>query len=266
MRVFRRTSPSDTLALNALPTGALNGRAQPAARGEVAAPSAAPTRALSGTQAWQTYGYGDLAANFRRICTQVGWSQAPHGRGEALAITSAARAEGKTSLAAAMAISVALDHTCKTLLVECDLLRPSLAETFEVPATPGLADVLSGDAPFADALKPTRLGNLHILPAGTMPDNPSRLLRSNGVAEVLAEARDGFGFVIVDLPSALETSDAAVLAQQADGAILVARAGFSDRHDVQQAMAVLKAASIRGVVLNSWRTAVPGLVTRMLNP
>lgn len=266
MRVFRRTPTSDTLALDPLPVRVTKERSQPAARNEVAVAPAAPARALTGVQAWKTYGYGDLAATFRRICTQVGWSQAPQGRGEALAITSAARAEGKTSLASAMAISLALDHDRATLLIECDLLRPSLASTFEVAETPGLAELLAGSADMGDVLKPTRLGNLSVLPAGAMPDNPSRLLRSSALGDLLDRARAGFAFVIVDLPSALETSDAAVLARQADGAVLVARAGFSDRQDVQRALAVLKDSTVRGVVLNSWRAAVPGLVTRMLNP
>lgn len=270
---FRKASRPDALAINtAIAPASAARRSRRSASGKThvrvtdGAPADAPAYTSPGARAWEDYGYRDLARTIRNICTVTGWSHAPEGPGGILAITSPAAGDGKTSLATAMAISLALDHACGTLLVECDLLRPRLADTFAVSSHPGLSEVIGGDASIDRALKRTRLENLHILPAGELPENGSRLLRSPAMRSTLDECRQRFGFIILDLAGTLETSDTAVLAAQADGVILVARANATDRHDIQRALHGLAGTTVRGVVLNDWHAAVPGMVMRLINP
>jgi capsular exopolysaccharide synthesis family protein len=213
---------------------------------------------------WLELGYPDLANAVRRICTLCGWTLASTGTGQTLAITSALEREGKSSLARAVAIAMARDHTESVLLLECNLLRPSLSEDFGLPSSPGLSEVLADEASLDDALCPTELPNLQVLPAGAPFSNPSRLLRSPEMSAVLEEVRKRFPFAVVDLPAVLKSSDAAVLARQADGVVVVVRAGSTDMRAVQQAHQLLAGAKLHGVVLNQWRSAVPEVVRRVM--
>jgi Mrp family chromosome partitioning ATPase len=81
---------------------------------------------------------------------------------------------------------------------------------------------------------------------------------------VLSEARDRFAFTVMDLPAVLESSDAAVLARQTDGVVLVVRAGSTNQRSVQQAIQLLSGVPLHGVVLNRRRSRVPGLIRRLM--
>ena len=223
-----------------------------------AVPAAAPA------DLWHDLGYPDLANTVRRLCTQCGWTHVSTETGRTMAIASAVEGEGKSSLARAVAISMAQDHTGSVLLVECNLLRPTLTEDFGLGDGPGLREVLAGGADADSALRPTRLPNLWLLPAGGPHDNPSRLLRSTAMSSFVKEARNSFAFVVLDLPAILKSSDATVLAELADGVVFVVRAGATDERAVQQALQLLSGATLHGVVLNRWRSAVPDLVRRII--
>ena len=196
----------------------------------------------------------------RRMCTLCGWTQAEQGAGRTLAIASAQSGEGKTSLAVAFAIMMAQDHASDVLLIECDLLRPTIARDFGLVSDTGLTQLLEGQS--SRALR-SRIPNLWLLPAGEPVDNPSRLLRSPRMSALLEEARSRYAFVILDLPAVLDTSDAAVLARQTDGMVLVVRSGRTDTRAVQQALQVLSGANLHGVVLNRSRTATPDFIRRL---
>lgn len=237
--------------------------AQPAAEPRPALPAVSPHDG-SLTARWRPLGRAELVDSVRRICTLCGWSQAPVGRGRSLAVTSALRREGKTALAAALAIATAIDHSCDVVLLECDLVNPALSSDFGLEARPGLTEVLSGATPMHEALHRTALTNLYVLPAGGPHDNPSRLLRSPAMTALLAEVHERFAFTVLDLPAVLENADAPVLAGLADGTVLVVRAGHTDQRAVQQAAGLLTGATLHGVVLNRWRPALPDFVRRAL--
>ncbi len=225
---------------------------------------AVPPRDGSLAERWRPLGRAELVDNVRRICTLCGWSQAPVGRGRSLAVTSALRREGKTALAVAIAIATASDHSSEVLLLECDLMNPTLSGDFGLNGGPGLTEVLSGAVPLDDALQRTALPNLRVLPAGGQHDNPSRLLRSPAMTALLAELHERYAFTVLDLPAVLENADASVLACLADGTVLVVRAGHTDQRAVQQAVQLLTGATLHGVVLNRWRPALPDFVRRAL--
>jgi capsular exopolysaccharide synthesis family protein len=217
----------------------------------------------SRNEPWRDLGFPDLANTLRRIYTLCGWTQALEDDGRTLGITSAVEGEGKTSLAHALAIMMAQDHTGDVLLLECDLFRPSLAADRAADAGPGLSDILAGELTLEDVLRPTELPNLKLLPAGTQHNNPSRLLRSAAMTELLEQARAQFAFTVLDLPAILRSSDTAVLGRFADGLLLVVRAGHTDRRAVQQALQLLAGVNLHGVVLNRWRSTVPDVIRRI---
>jgi Mrp family chromosome partitioning ATPase len=129
--------------------------------------------------------------------------------------------------------------------------------------SPGLAEVLSGACDLDTALRTSGLPNLMLLPAGSATLHPSRLLRSQATADLLATLRERFAFIVLDLPAVLRSSDAAVLAEMADGVVFVVRAGGTDQGDVEGGLSLLSGAHLHGVVLNRWRSSMPGFVRRM---
>lgn len=226
-----------------------------------------PVKRVPGTtqaNLWKDLGRSDLDDIVRQICTLCGSTQTTVGAGQSLAITSALQGEGKSTLARAMAISMAQDHEGEVLLLECDLFGPSLGNDFGSGGGPGVTEVLTGEAVVTEALRPTRFANLWLMTAGGAHDSPSRLLRSPSMATLLDELRGRFSFVVVDLPAVLKSSDAAVIARQTDGAVLVVRTGATNQRQVQQALQLMAGATIHGVVLNRWKTKVPGLIRRLV--
>lgn len=241
-----------------------SGKATFATTSRPAAASARSGAAAARASSWTAYGYPTLARIIRALCTTIGWTYAPRDQGRVLAITSAVTGEGKSSLATAIAITMAQDHPCGVLLAECDLWRGSLAGALNLPAEPGLADILGGSIGWQGGGWPTRLPNLHVMPAGSRCENPSRLLRSPAMERFVETARRYYGFVILDLPALDQTSDAAVVARLAESTLLVVRAGSTDQRAVAGALQRLDGAHLLGAVLNCWRTAVPDVVTRMI--
>lgn len=230
------------------------------AQGELPARRAAATH----QSLWRDLGSPELVDTVRRIYTLCGYERGQAGAGQALAVTSSVEREGKSSIARALAIAIAQDHDSDVLLLECDLVRPSLSSDFGLGEAPGLVEVLSGEVDLAEGLHRSALPNLWILPGGGAHDSPSRLLRSMAMDAVIQEARTRFSHIIVDLPAVLRSSDAAVLAQLVDGVVLVVKTGSTDQRAVQQSLQLLAGAQLHGIVLNRWRSRIPKIIRRLV--
>lgn len=175
-----------------------------------------------------------------------------------LVVTGPTAGEGKTSVALALARSMALaavesggDAARPIVLIDGDLRRPTLAERRGVPGTPGLAEVLARRADLEDALHADDTAGLALLPAGGRVPNPSELVGSDRMGEVLATlTRDHF--VIIDSPPLLPVTDAGLLGVQADGVLLVLRPGRSGKVQAEYCRRVLGRLDVplAGVVLN----------------
>ena len=166
-------------------------------------------------------------------------------------ITSSVPLEGKSTTAANLAIALAQGGS-KVLLVEADLRRPRVAEYLGVEGSIGLTDVLIGQARVDDAIIPWQRGLLDFLPSGAIPPNPSELLGSQQLADLLTELGTRYNVLILDAPPLLPVTDAAILTTAADGAILVARYGETRREQAEQAADSLRQVNGRlfGTVLN----------------
>lgn len=161
---------------------------------------------------------------------------------DTLLVTSAVSGEGKTTVAVDLAHTVALTGR-RTVLVELDLRRPTFAEHFELDSTRGLTTALTGHGQLSELLlEPlSDAPNLLVLPAGPLPHNPSELLGSPRLAEILAELGRSEGVVIIDAPPLNPVADAQVLlnSQAVNAAILVARIERTTRDEVRRARAIL---------------------------
>jgi receptor protein-tyrosine kinase len=166
-------------------------------------------------------------------------------------LSSAVPAEGKTSTSVNLAISLA-QAGVKTLLVEGDLRRPRAASRLGLDDAIGVTSVLVGKVKFADALQHDEKAGLDFLAAGPIPPNPAELLQSNAMADLLATLRKTYDVVLIDAPPLLPVTDAALLARQADGAILVVKHGTITRDQVRLSVQRLEQVDARlvGVVMN----------------
>lgn len=198
-------------------------------------------------------GHGRGVEEFRSLRTTLQFvdvDQPPR----VIVITSALASEGKTTTACNLAIALA-QSSLRVCLVEADMRRPNAATLMGIDGSIGLSNVVAGQIDLADALMPWHRGLLTILPAGTTPPDPTRLLGSKNMAAVLATLRTDFDFVIIDAPPILPVSDAAVLARAADGAVLVARYGKTRREQLTSAIADLEAVKAR--LIGTALTMVP---------
>ncbi|MCZ4551791.1 polysaccharide biosynthesis tyrosine autokinase [Gordonia rubripertincta] len=165
-------------------------------------------------------------------------------------VTSALAAEGKTTTA--MNLAAALAETGKrVVLVDADLRRPQVYHRTGGMGDVGFTNYLKGDGSLADLLQPSEVSGLQILASGPQPPNPAELLGSKKAGQGISNLSEMFDYVIIDSPPLLPVTDAAVLAQWADGVVLVARANQSRIPDVSAAIEQLEAvqATLVGVVL-----------------
>ena len=167
-----------------------------------------------------------------------------------IVVTSALAAEGKTTTA--MNLAAALAETGKrVVLVDADLRRPQVYHRTGGMGDIGLTNYLKGDGSMADLLQPSEVKGLQILASGPQPPNPAELLGSKKAGQGIENLSAMFDYVIIDSPPLLPVTDAAVLAQWADGVVLVARANQSRIPDIAASIEQLEAvqAKLIGVVL-----------------
>lgn len=168
-----------------------------------------------------------------------------------IVITSSLPGEGKTTTAVNLAITLAQAGQ-RTCLLEADLRRPKVAEYLRLEGAVGLTTVLIGRTPLAEALQPWGEQDLAVLTSGTIPPNPAELVQSHEMRLVIDELRTRFDVIIVDAPPLLPVTDAALLAAEADGAVLVVRHGTTTREQLRGAAERLQAVGGRvvGAVLS----------------
>lgn len=168
-----------------------------------------------------------------------------------LLITSSMPSEGKSTLSANLAVTIARGNQ-PVVVVDADMRHPSQGKTFGMPNDVGLSDVLAGRASLRDALQdPGVSANLRVLSAGRTPPNPSELLGSRTMRELLV-ALSELAVVIVDAPPLLPVTDAAVLSKSVDGVLLVVNAKRTKIDQLGKALRTLNqaAGNLTGVVLN----------------
>lgn len=173
-------------------------------------------------------------------------------------VTSAVKGEGKTSLAAHLAASLAYAGR-KTVLVDCDLRSPSVHRLFDLPLGPGLAEVLRGECPTAAAIRPTSQPNLSVLPGGSVDARALQTLALADLGTTFGGLRRDFEYLVVDTPPVLPVADALLVSQHVDGVILSVLRNVSRIPRVREAHDRLSTLGVRvlGAVVNGVATS-PG--------
>jgi capsular exopolysaccharide synthesis family protein len=165
-------------------------------------------------------------------------------------ITSTIPQEGKSTVAANLACTLARRKQHKTLLLEGDLRRPAVAEKFGLGRLPGLCDWLSGKTETINIYRLESLG-LWILPAGTAPENPLELMQSGKLAPLMEQLEAWFDWIVIDSPPVLPLADASIWSRLADGILLVTRKGITEKQQLQRGLEALERSKLLGALVNS---------------
>ncbi len=172
-------------------------------------------------------------------------------RPRSLVITSAIPSEGKTSTATNLAIALA-QTGLRVLLVDGDLRRPKVASLLGLERSVGLTTVLVGRSELQDSIQKHTDSGIFFLASGPIPPNPTEVLQSRAAQELFDRVSQMFDMVIIDGPPLLPVSDAAIMARDVDGAILVVRHGKTTKEQLRQAAVRLAQvdANLLGVTVN----------------
>lgn len=193
------------------------------------------------------------AEAFRSLRTNLQFVDVDSPR-KAITVTSSIPAEGKTTTAVNLAIALA-SADIRVLLLEADLRRPKVAEYLGLVRDVGLTNLLIGSAQLDDVVQYFGNTGLQVIASGPTPPNPSELLQSQAMHDLLDELRARADIVLIDSPPLLPVTDAAILASLSDGAILVTRYSHTKTDQVRRAVATLE--QVGGKVLGSVLTMTP---------
>lgn len=189
------------------------------------------------------------AEAFRSLRTNVKFLDLGEGS-MVLTVTSAGPGEGKSTTTANLAITFA-ESGARVALIDADLRLPRIADYFSIEGGVGLTEVLIGRASASETLQHWGRGALFILPAGTIPPNPAELLGSSAMTALLNDLKAAFDIILIDSPPVGLVTDAAVLARQTQGAILVTASGKTRANRLSDAEATIakSGAKVLGTVV-----------------
>jgi capsular exopolysaccharide synthesis family protein len=169
---------------------------------------------------------------------------------QAFVITSSGIAEGKTLTALNLAWLLAQTDGVNALIIDADLRRPCATSYLGIETVGGLSEVLAGEMTLAESIVRLEPAGLHLLPGGSARDDVAEILSGPRFTAILAEARRMFNYIIIDAPPLGIFTDANVLINKADGAMLVVRSGRTRYAAVDRLLEQLPRERILGVILN----------------
>ncbi|NCD34883.1 MAG: polysaccharide biosynthesis tyrosine autokinase [Spartobacteria bacterium] len=189
--------------------------------------------------------------SIRGLRSNLLFSKADH-MPQVILLTSAVPKEGKTFVAVNLASAMA-QAGCKTLFIGSDMRRPRSHKILGVANEAGLSSILSGVSGTEAVIRNTDIPNLDIITAGPVPPNPSELLGSKRMPELIGTLRERYEYIVFDTPPSTAVTDAAIMAQHVDGVVVITKAFSTPKELVRSAIEGLQKinAKIFGVVLNS---------------
>jgi capsular exopolysaccharide synthesis family protein len=176
-------------------------------------------------------------------------ANAEQGGPQVIAVTSGGPDEGKSVVAANLALAFAAD-TDGVLLIDADLRRPSIENWLDPAPNLGLTELLRGRTELEHAVLPLENSQLRILPAGNAPRDPVQLLSSPAAKRLMASLREKYTRIIIDTPPIVPFTDADAIGTECDGMIIVARSGVTRKEVFMQALESVTSTRILGTVLN----------------
>ncbi len=168
--------------------------------------------------------------SFRRLRTNI-LATGTEGA-QVVLLTSAKRGEGKSTVSGNLAVTIAQSGR-EVVVIDCDLRLPTVHKLFELPNKRGLTNILAGEMTVEESIQYSAFPRLQIITSGPLPPNPTELLGSQRMLDLIEQLKETFDFIILDTPALLSVADAAVLAPAVDNVILVVAQGQTHRGDVQ---------------------------------
>jgi len=167
-------------------------------------------------------------------------------------VTSAVPDEGKSFVAANLAISIAQSIQEHVLLIDCDIRRPCIHTQFGFGDVPGLSEYLFNGPSLSSLLLKTEVNKLSILPGGRPPHNPSELLSSQRMSKLLEEVTERYRdrYIVIDSPPPKLTAETSAISRQVDGILLVVEYGSTPRQMVSDLIDMMGKEKILGIILN----------------
>ena len=193
-----------------------------------------------------------IAEAFRTVRTNISFSDVDNEI-QTILFTSTKQNEGKSTVIANVAYSFSKLENCKVLLMDLDLRNPTVHKMFGVSNTYGLMDNLKNDRPLEKCIHKIE-ENIHVLPTGAIPPNPTEILSSKKMAKFLKDIKSHYDYIFIDAPPVGVVSDATIISSNVDGVMYVVGAKETDLSHAQVAIENLKKAdaNIIGSVLNKY--------------
>jgi capsular exopolysaccharide synthesis family protein len=193
----------------------------------------------------------EFLESFRSIRSALYFMNQNGARPRTLLITSSVPQEGKSTVALYLAATMAVGGA-RVLLVDGDMRKAKLHRHFGLASSPGLAEILNGEIPAADAINGTSIQNLSFLAAGCASAEPGELVLRSQLNEFLSEVHSHFDYVILDSPPVLAADDAATLAPNVDGVLYVVRGTYTSARMVREGLDALhqRHARVLGLIFN----------------
>jgi capsular exopolysaccharide synthesis family protein len=169
-----------------------------------------------------------------------------------IVVTSSIPEEGKSLIAANLALNQARSKVLKAVLIDGDLRRPELGRRFGFSRSlPGLSEVLRGERPLSEVVYGLEGTALRFIPAGVTPENPIEVMQSGRLQQLLEQLEAFFDWVIIDTPPVLPLADTPLWMKLSDGVLLVAREGVCEKKQLEKTVATIDQSAMIGVVVNS---------------
>jgi capsular exopolysaccharide synthesis family protein len=165
-------------------------------------------------------------------------------------ITSTIPQEGKTTVAANLAFTLARSTQQKILLIEGDVRRPALSQIVGLKGSPGICEWLRGDQKLTNCIYFLEEAGIWVMPAGSSPQNPLEVLQSTKLNALMAQVAEWFDTVVIDSPPVLPLADTSVWMRLADGIILVVRQGITEKKQLQKGLEAIDPQKLIGALLN----------------
>ena len=199
-----------------------------------------------------------FAESYRNIRSSIFFMPYEGPRPKSFLITSAVPSEGKSTVSANLAITMALSGA-RTLLIDCDLRRGALREAFGISSKIGFSEVLKGEVNWQEVVVPTAYETLFVLPRGKTLSQPSEHLLRDSTEALLKEIYQHYDYVIIDSSPVLAADDTTSLAPKIDATIFIVRLSYTSARLTKKALEGLynRQVTIPGVILNFVDTSLP---------
>lgn len=174
-----------------------------------------------------------IKESYKKARTNIAYSIVKKGC-KMVSLTSSSKSEGKTITAVNIAIALAQQVDTRVLIIDCDLRRPRIQSVLEIPVDKGITNYLNFECEVSDIVYTSKLDNLDAICCGTIPPNPSELLSSDNMKELIKELSKQYDYIIFDTPPIGVVIDALPIIKQTDGVVVIVRDNVTDIRDYKK--------------------------------